>query len=104
MLEHVQFSSGIIPGLEKYFFRKHSLNKHLYLFEDDGSQLITLSELWHDKAAVCCGCVSSNSLVYYSQERVVSSSGQTAFRSVVMFRNVGCSFYSHVEREETIIG
>lgn len=53
MLEHVQFSSGIIPGLEKYFFRKHSLNKHLYLFEDDGSQLITLSELWHDKAAVC---------------------------------------------------
>jgi len=32
MLKDLQFSSGIIPGLEKHVFRKYSLNKHVYWF------------------------------------------------------------------------
>lgn len=63
MSEDLQFSSGVIPGLEKYVFRKYPLRKHLYCFEDYGNQPLTCSELWDDQAALWWGCLSSNSPV-----------------------------------------
>lgn len=63
MSKDLQFSSGVIPGLEKYVFRKYPLRKHLYCFEDYGNQPLTCSELWDDQAALWWGCLSSNSPV-----------------------------------------
>lgn len=98
-LKDLQFSSGIIPGLEKCVFRKYSLNKHLYWFEDDGSQLLTWSELWDDQTALWWGCMTSNSPVE-GREWVVPSSGQPTFRSVVIFWNIVCSFIFMWEEEK----